>query len=195
MRVRSLKERPAWPMIGAEFKKLSDELFGSGAGVQSVGKGKVYAGQNAEGALKALNVAPDFDYNKPVKRSTDLLRPSQARRCRSLLPRQSRRERIHFRSELPRSGRRARALVLRNRKNRSRIVHHRRRTRRPCRCTSSRGARCLSSSASRRKRLHSGSAKRMKRRLRRSTGSGVLPFSRAAVLQHTITSRQAHLVE
>ena len=50
----------------AEFKKLNDELFGSGSGVQTVGKGKVYAGQNAEAALKALNVAPDFDYAKPA---------------------------------------------------------------------------------------------------------------------------------
>jgi hypothetical protein len=48
-----------------EFKKLNDELFGSGSGVQTIGKGKVYAGQNAEMALKALNVAPDFDYSKP----------------------------------------------------------------------------------------------------------------------------------
>jgi hypothetical protein len=50
----------------AEFKKLNDELFGSGSGVQTVGKGKVYAGQNAEAVLKALNVAPDFDYSKPA---------------------------------------------------------------------------------------------------------------------------------
>ena len=50
----------------AEFKKLNDELFGSGTGVQTVGKGRVYAGQNAEAALKALNVAPDFDYHKPA---------------------------------------------------------------------------------------------------------------------------------
>src|SRR5205823_278874 len=42
-----------------------DQLFGSGSGVQTVGKGKVYAGQDAETALKALNVAPDFDYAKP----------------------------------------------------------------------------------------------------------------------------------
>jgi len=45
----------------AEFKKLDDELFGSGSGVQTVGKGKVYAGENAGAALKALAVAPDFD--------------------------------------------------------------------------------------------------------------------------------------
>ena len=49
----------------AEFRKLNDELFGSGSGVQTVGKGKVYAGQNAEAALKALNVPPDFDHAKP----------------------------------------------------------------------------------------------------------------------------------
>jgi hypothetical protein len=50
----------------AEFNKLNDQLFGSGTGVQTVGKGKVYAGQNAEAALKALSVAPDFDYAKPA---------------------------------------------------------------------------------------------------------------------------------
>ncbi len=49
----------------AEFKKLNDELFGDGNGVHSVGKGKVYAGQNAEATLKALSVAPDFDHTKP----------------------------------------------------------------------------------------------------------------------------------
>jgi hypothetical protein len=47
----------------AEFKKLNDDLFGDGTGVHTVGKGKVYAGQNAEAALKAMNVAPDFDYS------------------------------------------------------------------------------------------------------------------------------------
>jgi hypothetical protein len=50
----------------AEFKKLNDKLFGAGSGVQTVGKGKVYAGQNAEAALKTLNVAPDFEYTKPA---------------------------------------------------------------------------------------------------------------------------------
>jgi hypothetical protein len=49
----------------AEFQKMNDELFGSGSGVQTVGKGKVYAGQNAEATLKALNVDPDFNYSKP----------------------------------------------------------------------------------------------------------------------------------
>jgi len=49
----------------AEFQKLNDELFGDGSGEHAVGKGKVYAGQNAEAALKAMNVVPDFDHTKP----------------------------------------------------------------------------------------------------------------------------------
>ena len=49
----------------AEFNRLNDELFGDGAGVHSVGKGKVYAGQDAASALQALNVAPDFEHTKP----------------------------------------------------------------------------------------------------------------------------------
>jgi hypothetical protein len=48
-----------------EFQRLNDELFGDGAGVHTVGQGKVYAGQNAEAALTAMNVAPDFDHTKP----------------------------------------------------------------------------------------------------------------------------------
>ena len=56
-------DTPSLADNAAEFKKLNDELFGSGEGVQNVGKGKVYAGQNAESALKALNVAPDFDFS------------------------------------------------------------------------------------------------------------------------------------
>ncbi|MDE3063452.1 MAG: glycoside hydrolase [Acidobacteriota bacterium] len=44
----------------AEFTKLNDALFGDGTGVRTVGKGKVFAGQDAAAALKALDVAPDF---------------------------------------------------------------------------------------------------------------------------------------
>ena len=58
-------DTPSLADDAAEFKKLNDELFGDGSGVHSVGKGKVYAGQNAAAALKALNVAPDFDHTKP----------------------------------------------------------------------------------------------------------------------------------
>ena len=49
----------------AEFQRLNDELFGDGTGVHTVGKGTVYAGQNAEAALKAMDVPPDFDHTKP----------------------------------------------------------------------------------------------------------------------------------
>jgi hypothetical protein len=48
-----------------EFKKLSDELFGDGAGVHKVGKGTVYAGQRLADAFAALHVMPDFIYSKP----------------------------------------------------------------------------------------------------------------------------------
>jgi hypothetical protein len=49
----------------AEFSNLNEDLFGDGTGVRTVGKGKVYAGQDAESVLKALNVPPDFDHSKP----------------------------------------------------------------------------------------------------------------------------------
>ena len=57
-------DTPSLADDAAEFKKLNDELFGTGSGVQTVGKGKVYAGQNAEASLKALNVPSDFDYSQ-----------------------------------------------------------------------------------------------------------------------------------
>ncbi len=48
-----------------EFNKLNDELFGDGTGVHTLGKGKVFAGQDAASALIALGVTPDFDHTKP----------------------------------------------------------------------------------------------------------------------------------
>src|SRR5206468_3967948 len=62
-------DTPSLADNAAEFRKLTDELFGDGTGVHSVGKGKVYAGENAEAALKALNIGPDFDYTKPASDS------------------------------------------------------------------------------------------------------------------------------
>ena len=49
----------------AEFRRLSDEMFGDGAGVRKVGKGAVYAGQKLADVFKALNLGPDFDYAGP----------------------------------------------------------------------------------------------------------------------------------
>ncbi len=57
-------DTPSLADDAAEFKKLNNELFGDGTGVHSVGKGKVYAGQNAEAVLKALSVPPDFDHTR-----------------------------------------------------------------------------------------------------------------------------------
>ena len=58
-------DTPSLADDAAEFKTLDDELFGDGTGVHSVGKGKVYAGQNPDAALKALKIIPDFDHTKP----------------------------------------------------------------------------------------------------------------------------------
>ncbi len=58
-------DTPSLADDATEFKKLNGELFGDGSGVHTLGKGKVYAGQNADAALKALNAPPDFDHSKP----------------------------------------------------------------------------------------------------------------------------------
>ncbi len=49
----------------SEFNQLNNDLFGNGTGVHTLGRGRVYAGQDAVAALKALGVAPDFDHSKP----------------------------------------------------------------------------------------------------------------------------------
>ena len=49
----------------AEFNKLNDALFGDGTGIHILGKGKVFAGQDAASTLDALGVAPDFNHTKP----------------------------------------------------------------------------------------------------------------------------------
>lgn len=56
----------------AEFKMLADQLWGTGTGIQTIGKGKVYAGQSADEVLKAMNITPDFEYSKPQE-NTKLL--------------------------------------------------------------------------------------------------------------------------
>ncbi len=49
----------------SEFQSIVDELWGSGSGERSAGKGKVYAGQTLAEAFTSLKLAPDFDYTKP----------------------------------------------------------------------------------------------------------------------------------
>jgi hypothetical protein len=57
----------------AEYKQLSDELFGDGTGVHSVGKGKVYAGFSVSEALRTIGVPVDFDSGQPVSESDEPL--------------------------------------------------------------------------------------------------------------------------
>jgi hypothetical protein len=49
----------------AEFHRLSDELFGTGTGVHTLGKGSVHAGQNLNDVFAALHLQPDFDFTRP----------------------------------------------------------------------------------------------------------------------------------
>jgi hypothetical protein len=48
-----------------EFHSIADQLWSTGSGVQTVGKGRVYAGQSLAEAFATLKLAPDFSYTKP----------------------------------------------------------------------------------------------------------------------------------
>ena len=48
-----------------QFQSIVDEMWGSGAGEQSYGKGKVYAGPISAEVIRAIQVVPDFEYTKP----------------------------------------------------------------------------------------------------------------------------------
>jgi len=56
----------------AEFKTIADELWANEKGENTVGKGKVYAGQTIAEVLTSLKIAPDFEYTKPQE-NTELL--------------------------------------------------------------------------------------------------------------------------
>jgi hypothetical protein len=49
----------------AEFQTVAEQVFGSGTGEHTYGKGKVYAGQTLAQALPVLEVAPDFEFTQP----------------------------------------------------------------------------------------------------------------------------------
>jgi hypothetical protein len=49
----------------AEFQSIAGQVFASGTGEHTYGKGKVYAGQTLAEALAALEIKPDFEYTKP----------------------------------------------------------------------------------------------------------------------------------
>ncbi len=48
----------------AEFARLSNQLFGDGTGVHSLGKGRVFSGQALTDVFNALGVVPDFEHTK-----------------------------------------------------------------------------------------------------------------------------------
>jgi hypothetical protein len=49
----------------AEFTAIVNELWASGKGENTIGQGKVFAGQTLAEVLTALKVVPDFSYTKP----------------------------------------------------------------------------------------------------------------------------------
>ncbi len=48
-----------------EFRAIVDQLWASGTGTHSYGKGKVHGSQTLAEALTGLQVSPDFEYTKP----------------------------------------------------------------------------------------------------------------------------------
>ncbi|MCX6326575.1 MAG: glycosyl hydrolase [Bacteroidia bacterium] len=55
-----------------EFKTIADELWAIEKGENTVGKGKVYAGQTIAEVLNSLKVTPDFEYTK-ARNTTNLM--------------------------------------------------------------------------------------------------------------------------
>ncbi len=49
-----------------QFRVIADELWKNESGVNSLGKGKVYAGKNIKQVLEELGINPDFSYTKPM---------------------------------------------------------------------------------------------------------------------------------
>ncbi len=58
-------ESPSLMDDQAEYARIADELWGSASGERTVGAGRVFAGMSASDAVKALQLAPDFEYTKP----------------------------------------------------------------------------------------------------------------------------------
>jgi hypothetical protein len=55
-----------------EFQTIADEMWGSGAGEHSYGKGKVYSGPDSAEVMREVQIVPDFEYTKPQS-DTELL--------------------------------------------------------------------------------------------------------------------------
>jgi hypothetical protein len=48
-----------------EFQRIVDELWGSGAGDKTHGKGRVYASPLSADVMRTIQIVPDFEYGKP----------------------------------------------------------------------------------------------------------------------------------
>jgi hypothetical protein len=48
-----------------EFQRIVDELWGSGAGEKTYGKGRVYASPVSADVMRTIQIDPDFEYAKP----------------------------------------------------------------------------------------------------------------------------------
>jgi (4-O-methyl)-D-glucuronate---lignin esterase len=57
------EDDPSLADDAAEFRRLSELLFGDGTGIHRVGKGAVYAGSDLGRVFTALKVPADFDYS------------------------------------------------------------------------------------------------------------------------------------
>ena len=55
-----------------EFQTIADQVWGTGTGENTFGKGKVYSGQTIADVLASMNITPDFEYTKNQK-NTELL--------------------------------------------------------------------------------------------------------------------------
>ena len=56
----------------AEFKTIAEQLWGTGTGEHTLGKGKVYAGLSIPVVLASMKITPDFEYTKP-RSNTNLM--------------------------------------------------------------------------------------------------------------------------
>ena len=56
----------------AEFKTIAEQLWGTGTGENTLGKGKVYAGLSIPEVLASMKITPDFEYTKP-RSNTNLM--------------------------------------------------------------------------------------------------------------------------
>ena len=111
----------------AEFRRLADELWGTGtgAGDHRLGSGTVHGDAKIESVLSQLQAPPDFSYTKAKSQYQPAVRSPNAAGRRLLLRQQQERFDRGRRSDLPRERTRSRDLARRHRGTRAGGVSHR----------------------------------------------------------------------